>query len=119
MDPAAPKPGPVPGIRHQYLGVPLTQAAAVAADRRGGDAQHPGGAEMRQHLGPRACVAVVRLIHHQQLEQAWRELVQPSGEGLNAVNAGDLHWLAQIHRAVRRDQAMRYIQARQGCAGLA
>ena len=63
--------------------VPLAQSAAVRSARRRRHAQHPAAVEVLQHTGPGAGVAVVRLVHHQQLEELPREPMQSSGQGLD------------------------------------
>ena len=63
---------------------------------------------MPQHRRPRAGVAVVGFIYHQQLKKLWGDVFQPPGQRLHARH---LHRLAQVHAAVGSNQPMWHIQA--------
>jgi len=66
-------------------------------------------------LGPGAGIAVVGLINDEQLEEIRRHQVLPAGQGLDA---GDLDWGRQVHRAVGGDDAMAQADRIEGPAGL-
>ena len=70
---------------------------------------------MTDHLCPGACIGVMRLINHQQLEKITRQFMQPARQCLHACY---LHRMAQVHAAIGGDQPMPHTHAPEAIAGL-
>jgi hypothetical protein len=82
------------------------EAAAVAAARRGGEAEQHRVRVRRDDLPVRLGGAVVPLVDDKQVRDRQRHLVGPHGARPERLDARDLHWLARVRHQAGLDDAV-------------